>query len=100
MFFQMGKHGWLAVNRITSKIKPRKLSLEGQNREDILHFILLKIFTININIIFSRLTVISQGRDDGSCDCAHSTEDREELVAYFESAVSVMNVVYEGKRRP
>lgn len=88
------------MNRITSKIKPKKLSLESQNREDILHFVLLKMFVININIIFSRLTVISQGTDDGSCDCAHSTEDGQKLVAYFESALNVVNVACEAKRRP
>lgn len=75
--FQVCKHVWLDVHRIISKIKPNRLSLEGQNRKDILLFSLFKFFTITVSIIFSRLTVIIQERDDGSWDCAHSAEDGE-----------------------
>lgn len=66
---------WLHTNRIISEIKPKKLSLEGQNKNDILVSILFKYFTINI--IFSSLTVIVQERDDGSWDCAHRAKDGE-----------------------
>lgn len=71
----MDKDIWLHINRIISEIKPKKLSLEGQNQNDILVSILFEIFTINI--IFSSLTVIIQERDNGSWDCAHSAEDGE-----------------------